>query len=453
MDVRAARVAIVCLALLASATELRAGKLDPKAKLIEPERGERRFVAPANIPLEAQLQVAAERFIVRVEFFANDAPIGEAGSAPYALNWASVPEGEYRLRVRATDSEGASDWSPIVRVRVAANREPRVRLTEPRQDAQFHAPASITLEAQARDRDHNLARVEFYVDGALVGTSTTEPYTLSWAPVPSGDHVLLAKAIDATGATAESRPVRIHVLGNHDSGVAKLYFIHVDHLNTPRLITDDQQRTVWRWDQQEPFGNDVPDENPGGLGRFDLPLRLPGQYFDKETNLHYNYYRDYDASIGRYGQSDPIGLRAGLNTYAYVLSNPLSYLDPFGLDVKVCYYYEAAGGFGHIGFGVGAETGTQGYYPTGNPFGSPGVIQDDTQKTKECKVIPATPDQDNCMLDCRARRKNDPGTYVLTSNQCTSFVRECLKICGLPASDYSGSAPRPQFLGLPGKSR
>ena len=70
--------------------------------------------------------------------------------------------------------------------------------------------------------------------------------------------------------------------------------------------------TVWKWDQQEPFGNNVADENPSGLGAFDLPLRLPGQYFDKETNLHYNYHRHYDPSLGIYKQSDPIGLHGGL---------------------------------------------------------------------------------------------------------------------------------------------
>jgi RHS repeat-associated protein len=88
---------------------------------------------------------------------------------------------------------------------------------------------------------------------------------------------------------------------------------------------------VWRWDQQEPFGVNVADENPSGLGAFDLPLRLPGQYFDKETNLHYNYFRDYDPSIGRYGRSDPIGIRGGLNTYAYVSNDSLRDVDLFGL--------------------------------------------------------------------------------------------------------------------------
>ena len=295
MNWRAARVAIVCLASLASASELHAAKGDPVVRLVEPERGERRFVAPATIPLEAQAQAAPQRSIVRVEFFSGETLIGATSAAPHAIDWPNVPEGEYRLRVRATDNTGATDWSPFVRVRVQPNREPRVRLTEPRPGAQFNAPSSILLQAHARDRDHNLVRVEFYASGALVGTSTAEPYVVNWGPVPAGEHVLLARAIDAMGATDESRPVTIRVTGN--SEVAKLYFIHVDHLNTPRLIADDQQRTVWRWDQQEPFGMNVPDENPSMLGQFEFPARFPGQYFDKETNLHHNYFRDYDPTV------------------------------------------------------------------------------------------------------------------------------------------------------------
>jgi RHS repeat-associated protein len=72
----------------------------------------------------------------------------------------------------------------------------------------------------------------------------------------------------------------------------------------------------------------VPDENPSSLGTFDMPLRFLGQYGDKETGLAYNMARDDDAGVGRYVQSDPIGLDGGLNTYAYVLGNPLSYVDP-----------------------------------------------------------------------------------------------------------------------------
>jgi RHS repeat-associated protein len=101
-------------------------------------------------------------------------------------------------------------------------------------------------------------------------------------------------------------------------------------LNTPRVITDSGNNIVWQWENSDPFGNNVPVANGG----FEFNLRFPGQYYDRETNLHYNYYRDYDPAIGRYIQSDPIGLGGGINTYAYVLGNPLRFADPLGLDVR-----------------------------------------------------------------------------------------------------------------------
>jgi YD repeat-containing protein len=97
-------------------------------------------------------------------------------------------------------------------------------------------------------------------------------------------------------STASGTPLREYVwLGDMPVAVVNgtsRFYVHADHLNTPRLVTNDQQQAVWRWDQQEPFGLNVPDEDPSSLGAFEFALRFPGQYADKETNLYYNYFRD-----------------------------------------------------------------------------------------------------------------------------------------------------------------
>ncbi len=112
---------------------------------------------------------------------------------------------------------------------------------------------------------------------------------------------------------------------------AQLYFIYTDQLNTPRLITNATGQAVWTWANDDPFGNNAPNENPSNLGAFTCNLRLPGQYFDKETNTHYNYFRITDPSTGRYVESDPVGLEGGINSYLFAEGNPIAYLDSFGL--------------------------------------------------------------------------------------------------------------------------
>jgi RHS repeat-associated protein len=112
----------------------------------------------------------------------------------------------------------------------------------------------------------------------------------------------------------------------------EIAYIQADHLNTPRTVTDSQQQLIWKWDQHDPFGANVPNQDPDGDGKtYTLNLRFPGQYFDAETGLNYNYYRDYDAHTGRYIQADPIGLRGGANVYAYGGGTPSVYVDALGL--------------------------------------------------------------------------------------------------------------------------
>ena len=121
-----------------------------------------------------------------------------------------------------------------------------------------------------------------------------------------------------------------------------IFPIWTDHLNTPRMVTNMAGQVRWEWANADPFGANAANDNPAGLGAFAFNLRFPGQYFDQETGTHYNYFRDYDPSIGRYVQSDPLGINAGLNTYAYVTSNPLAFSDPEGLNPLIARGLAAA---------------------------------------------------------------------------------------------------------------
>ncbi len=111
-----------------------------------------------------------------------------------------------------------------------------------------------------------------------------------------------------------------------------LYFIHNDHLNTPQALSNINQNIAWEVTHQSPFGElEVNDDVDGNGERIEFNIRFPGQYFDVESGTSYNYYRTYDSTLGRYIQSDPIGLNGGINTYAYVEGSPLKYSDPKGL--------------------------------------------------------------------------------------------------------------------------
>ena len=122
-----------------------------------------------------------------------------------------------------------------------------------------------------------------------------------------------------------------------------IYPIYTDHLNTPRVVTNQANQVVWEW-KTDTFGAGAANENPGGLGMFAFNLRFPGQYYDAETGLHYNYFRDYDPSVGRYVESDPIGIWGGLNTYAYVANNPMLYFDTTGENIHGSWCGPGGGG-------------------------------------------------------------------------------------------------------------
>jgi RHS repeat-associated protein len=279
--------------------------------------------------------------------------------------------------------------------------------------------------------------VAFFANGNPIGTDTASPFTIDWANVPAGAYSLTAVASDNEGLRTTSAAVPITV------GAGKaLYFIHVDHLNTPRLIADATQKTVWRWDQQEPFGNNPASEDPDGDGiAFSFPQRFPGQYYEAETLLHYNYFRDYDASIGRYAESDPIGLRGGLNTYVYALGGPLSLSDPSGLLILVCVRALSNGLPGnHTYLWDTTASRCCGRVPGEHPLADckekgPGRTGD------HCMPVEGSEGNERQIMGCCGVR-GQAGDYWPYINDCVDTVNDCLNQSGLKMPEVPGGNRR-----------
>jgi RHS repeat-associated protein len=117
-------------------------------------------------------------------------------------------------------------------------------------------------------------------------------------------------------------------------GMGQVYFLQTDRLGTPQAATDGGQNEVWSA-SYGPFG-----EMTAIPSLIVQNLRLPGQEFDADTGLYHNGFRDYAPGLGRYIQSDPLGLVAGLNTYTYVNANPVNATDRLGLTVAEEAYYD-----------------------------------------------------------------------------------------------------------------
>lgn len=215
-------------------------------------------------------------------------------------------------------------------------------------------------------------------------------------------------------------------------------------------MTDGSGTVVWSADYK-PFG-----EATITVSTITNNLRFPGQYYDAETGLHQNWWRDYNFSNGRYVQSDPIGLLGGSNSYAYVAGNPLGYADPFGLQQ----------------FGLGIETPKSSAVANGvlNPNDDPGhtfayLMNNNGQVTNLLSVGPAsrigarnknsflngtlgavsnwgisgqistyqwnmTPQQYAQCMHAFNQMKQNPGNYS-PSNQCTSAAVSLAKKCGI----------------------
>jgi RHS repeat-associated protein len=161
------------------------------------------------------------------------------------------------------------------------------------------------------------------------------------------------------------------------------------------------------------------------------------------TGLYFNRVRYYNPQLQRFISEDPIGFDGGNNFYRYAEDNPVSFTDPFGLDVTVTVW-PGAHGFGHIGVGVNTND-TSGFYETQRPVcllwgcNVPGLVLNDQAKhpggTPEIIIIHTTPQQDDAMNHAINLRLQNPGDYNLYGRNCTRFVEDVLKAGGLDPLD------------------
>jgi hypothetical protein len=151
----------------------------------------------------------------RVEFYVGSTLVGSSNASPYHVDWdtTTVPNGQYTLTAIAYDApvgNHATSAPVTVTVSNADVTPPTVSLTSP-SDGDI-VSGSVGLAATASD-NVGLSQVSFFVNGSLVSTDTTSPYTASWdsTTVADGDYAIKATAIDEAGNFTDSVTATVHV--------------------------------------------------------------------------------------------------------------------------------------------------------------------------------------------------------------------------------------------------
>jgi hypothetical protein len=169
-------------------------------------------VHAGNLNLGAYLFTAnatdVDGTISKVEFFIDNAKIGEALTSPYQYTWANNALGRHTLYVVATDNRGAITTTPTAAIQTVA--PPTISIASPLAGALSNVGEVVTITATAADVDGTVVSVEFFVDGTSIGIDNTTPFSANYTGV-AGSHTLTAKATDDSGTPTTSDPVVIIV--------------------------------------------------------------------------------------------------------------------------------------------------------------------------------------------------------------------------------------------------
>ena len=220
-------------------------------------------------------------------------------------------------------------------------------------------------------------------------------------------------------------------------------YYHHDQLGTPLQATDKAGNIVWAANF-DAFGraNITTPQATVDKPTITSNLRLPGQYEDLETGLHYNWHRYYDAEVGRYVTSDPIGLEGGINRYSYVRGSPLSFVDPMGLYTEVIRWASSpgfTGSWGHISGNINGRSysfGPNGWdtrYPTAQEYAD---RQSSSKIDREGLgiILDLSPIEEAQLATCLRSASN----YHAVNNNCGNPWLQCLDELGIT---HTGNRP------------
>ena len=238
--------------------------------------------------------------------------------------------------------------------------------------------------------------------------------------VPASNHSVVVS--DSSSGVVVADAIRFVSAGV--GGGTGLYYMHSDHLGTPQKMTDGNQALVWDA-VYKPFG-----EAQSITGTASNNQRFPGQYADGETGFHQNYFRDYDPSVGRYMERDPIGLGGGMHTYGYVGGNPHRWTDRWGLLTEIIIWAPVGWGqssFGHVSTNIDGTTYS---------FGPDGLTIEPTTdylarnnfRNGVGEVLDLSPAQQKAFEKCLKENKEK---YNSLTNNCQDPPENCLRNLGI----------------------
>jgi RHS repeat-associated protein len=195
------------------------------------------------------------------------------------------------------------------------------------------------------------------------------------------------------------------------------------------MVMDGTNHVVWQG-ETSPFGTYV--YTSGAIS--DPDLHLPGQWLEAGSGLYQNWYRDYDATIGRYVEADPLGIYAGQSVYAYVANDPVNAIDPLGLDLRMGYN-PAFGGVGTHTFlystEYGRPIGRNGAYGRNSGDGAPSTIEEARQFPYVKIDIPRGKTEEEVWACIERYEGWEKGIYTPWVDDCQTQAREALAVCGI----------------------